>query len=774
MTARPPVVSARARLARWALLLSALAAPAWAANPLPVIPAPAEVRLGDGGFALTPQVQVRAADARAEATVRQFVDGLARGSGLKLAIAAPGSRPGKGEIVFAIDPKASASPEGYVLDIQRDGVRVRASDPAGLFYAATTLWQLVPAKGQPGAGGPVQLPAAHIVDAPRFGWRGLMLDSARHYQSVEEIKSLLDAMALHKLNSFHWHLSDDQGWRLQIRRYPRLTEAGGCRVPAGDGGIADDGTPAPYCGFYTQEQVREVVRYAHALHIRVMPEIDIPGHATAAISAYPELGVSGKPIAVSNEWGVNTNLFNADEATMQFFENVLSEVIELFPDRYVHLGGDEAVKDQWKASPRMQARIRELGLKDEEALQGWMLKRLEHFLVAHDRLMIGWDEIIEGGLPPEAAVMSWRGIEGGVTAARLGHDVVMSPVTELYFDYLQTDSPDEQPGRPATIELQRVYAFEPVPAALDAQQRKHILGLQANNWTEHMRSFARVEHALFPRVAAVAETGWSPPGRKDFADFRRRLPALLAHYRAWGVDYSPTPFQPRLEIAGGERAGQVRITLADRLGYEDLRYTTDGTAPTAASPRYQAPLALDLPVQLQAATFWQGQPLAPPVVRRLDAASMRSRSDEELAMCTGKLMLRLEDDGPRVGERAIFNADIFNPCWQWKQADLRGVGSLQVRAGQVPYYFQLAHDEPNRTFQPAHSAHGELVVRNGCEGPTLASVKLPAKPDRDGFYTLRAKLPKDAPAQADLCLYFTGDTRPTMWVLDRLTLDPGR
>ncbi|HVJ36695.1 MAG TPA: family 20 glycosylhydrolase [Stenotrophomonas sp.] len=758
-------------LPRWALLLAALAPAAFAANPLPLIPAPAEVRLGQGSFVLGPHVVVRAADAGAAATAQQFIAGLERTSGLRLALAPTGSRAGKGEIVFAIDPKAATTPEGYVLDISGDGVRARAADARGLFYAAVTLWQLAPARGQAGV---AALPAAHIVDAPRFGWRGLSLDSARHFQSVEEIKSLLDAMALHKFNTFHWHLTDDQGWRIEIKRYPKLTEVGGCRIPAGDGGIGADGKPVPYCGFYTQEQIREVVRYAHERHIAVMPEIDIPGHATAAIAAYPELGVSGQPVVVSNEWGVNTNLFNADEGTLQFFENVLAEVLPLFPDRYVHLGGDEAVKDQWKASPRMQARIRELGLKDEEALQAWMLKRLERYLVAHDKLMIGWDEIIDGGLPPEAAVMSWRGIEGALAAARQGHDVVMAPSSVLYLDYHQTDSPDEPPGRPALSELPRVYDFDPVPEALEASQRGHILGLQGNTWTEHMRSFARVEHAMFPRAAAVAEIGWSPRAKRDYADFRSRLPHLLALYRAWNVGYAQTPFQPKVEIARGSDDGHLRITLSDRLGYDEVRYTTDGSVPTATSPRYTAPFELALPAKLQAASFWQGAALAAPVVREITAASLRTRSDEELAMCTGKLMLRLEDDGPREGERAIFNVDIFNPCWEWKQADLRGTTELNIRAGRLPYYFQLAHDEPLRTFQPAHSANGELVVRNGCEGPTLANVKLPAKTDPDGFYTLRAKLPKATPAQADLCLYFTGDTRPTMWVLDRVTLEGAR
>ena len=278
--------------------------------------------------------------------------------------------------------------------------------------------------------------------------------------------------------------------------------------------MGSDGKPRPYCGYYTQDQIRDVVRYAAQRHITIVPEINAPGHAQAAVAAYPELGVTGKQVHVLNEWGVNTTLFNVEESTFQFLENVLAEVVELFPGTYVHVGGDEAVKDQWKASARVQERMKELGVKDEAGMQSYLIKRLEKFLVAHDRRLIGWDEILEGGLPEEATVMSWRGIEGGIDAANQGHDVVMSPSNELYLDYLQTDSPNEPPGRPATITLKQVYAFEPVPAALAADKRSHILGLQANVWTEHMRSFARVEHAIFPRIAALAETAWSPRGQK--------------------------------------------------------------------------------------------------------------------------------------------------------------------------------------------------------------------------------------------------------------------
>jgi hexosaminidase len=751
---------------RWllaALLPLALLSTAQAATP-PLIPAPVHAQAGEGHFVLDASVRVGAGKG-AQTTAAQFVTLLARSGGPQLA--QDGKTTGKDKrIVFQLDPKAASTKEGYALEVTPQRVTVRAADARGLFYGAMSLWQLVPAGD---ASQPKQIAAVKIEDAPRFAWRGLMLDSARHFQQVDEIKALLDAMAVHKLNTFHWHLADDQGWRMPVDKYPKLIEVGSCRVPAGDAGKAADGSPATYCGYYTHAQIRDVVAYAAALHIEVVPEIDIPGHATAAIAAYPQLGMLDTRLEVGNEWGVYPNLFNADEPTMQFLEDVLAQVIALFPGRYVHVGGDEAVKDQWEASPKMQARMRALGVNDEMEMQSWMIKRMERFLVAHQRQLIGWDEILEGGLPPEATVMSWRGIEGGIDAARQGHDVVMSPVTHLYLDYLQTRSTDEPPGRPAMIDLEKVYGFEPVPAALDAQQRKHIIGVQANTFTEHMRSFERVQHAIFPRLAALAETAWSPQADKDYASFVARLPALLSHYRALKIDYADTPFQAQFTVNGDLRAGKAEVQLAEPLGYP-VHYTTDGSAPTAASPIHRAPLALTLPATVQAQVFVDGQALAPATARTLSPTSLRSRSDEELAMCTDQLMLRLEDDGPREGAREIFNVDIFNPCWTWKQADLRDIRSLRVRAGRLPYLFQLAHDESHRGFKPANTAHGELVIRNGCEGPTLASVPMPGKLDADGFVDITVPL-KRAPAQADLCVWFTGDTRPDMWVLDRLTLE---
>ncbi|QDA57562.1 beta-N-acetylhexosaminidase [Thermomonas aquatica] len=731
-----------------------------------LLPQPASMVLGKGGFVVDARTRVVASDEAARTAAVQFTGMLAGSGPLRLHV---GAGRDAGAIRFSLDPSAAwTSPEAYAIDIGPNGIRVRAPDAKGLYYGAVTLWQLL-TSGDPAATR-VRLPALRIDDAPRFAWRGLMLDSARHFQSVEEIKRLLDAMAQLKLDTFHWHLTDDQGWRLPVPGWPKLVEVGGCRIPAGDGGLdAATGKPVPYCGYYSEAQIRDVVAHAAALHIEVVPEVDIPGHATAAIAAYPQLGVSGKPVAVSNEWGVNTNLFNADEATMRFLEDVLGQMAKLFPGRYVHVGGDEAVKDQWKASARMQARIRALGAKDEAGLQAWMVARLERYLSAHGKRLLGWDEILEGALPPSATVMSWRGTEGGIDAARKGHDVVMSPSGDLYLDYLQTASPGEPPGRPAMIPLKQVYAFEPVPAALDARQARHILGVQANNWTEHMRSFARVQHAIFPRIAALAETAWSPKAARDYDDFLQRLPAMLPRWQAAGIVPAQTPFQPLFD-AVAQADGSARITLAQPLGYP-LRYTTDGSAPTASSPLYVAPLDLPLPATLQARAFFGGQALAAPLARTFSASSLRSRSDEELAMCTGQLMLRLEDDGPREGERAIFNVDIFNPCWTWKQAPLAGIEAVEVRAGRIPYFFQLAGDEPHRGFKPAKTPHGELELHAGCDGPLLAALPMPAQPAADGFVTLRAAL-QSPPPGTDLCVWFTGDTRPAMWVLDRLTLLP--
>ncbi len=746
-----------------------------------LIPQPASMQIGTGVFVVDAETAV-SAEGNAALRVAERFNGflVAAGRTPLRVLAYPRDERGQIDhaIHFRLDASSGTGPEGYALEIDAHSIDVAARSEAGLFYGAVTLWQLL-AQGETSR---VLLPALHIEDAPRFSWRGYMLDSARNFQSVEQIKKILDTMALHKLNVFHWHLTDDQGWRIQIRRYPKLAEVGGCRIPAGDAG-ADPATgkPVRYCGWYTQDDIRDIVAYAAARHIAVVPEIDLPGHATAAIAAYPRLGTEGKKITVTAFRGIHSNLFNVEESTFRFLDNVFAEVASLFPGEYIHIGGDEAIKDQWKASKPVQAKIRALGLKDEMALQSWFVHRLETILHAHGKRLLGWDEILEGGLAPDATVMSWRGIEGGVEAARQGHDVVMSPTSDMYLDYLQTDSPNEFPGRPAPrlIPMERFYAFEPVPAQLDAAQRKHILGLQANMWTTDNRSFAGVEHNTFPRLLAVAETGWTPKDKKDYAGFLRRLPAWNKRYEALGVGYARTPFEvianaALLPGAGDSPQGDALVTLANPLGYP-IRYAIDGVAADAPALEYRKPLRIKLPATLHAVAFADGQALHP--VQRFDFArtSLLTRSDEQLQTCTADgPVLRMEDDGPATGERALYDVAIMAPCWQWKDAPLMDIAAIEVRAGRLPYLFnQRAEEDAARRFLPANSAHGELDVRlDSCDGETIATASLPAEPGADGFAILHAALARKLDAPHALCIRFSGDFRPRMWVLDRVTLSP--
>jgi hexosaminidase len=432
--------------------------------------------------------------------------------------------------------------EGYHLDVTSDGVTVVAGRGAGLFYGAVTLWQYltdVPSHG-------VALDAVHIEDAPRFRWRGLLLDSARHFQSPEFVEAFIDAMALHKLNVLQWHLTDDQGWRLEIKRYPRLTKIGAWRVPAGAAAAADidprTHEPRLYGGFYTQEQVRRIVRYAAERHITIVPEIEMPGHATAAIVAYPKLGSTrSPPKAVSSDWGVFDSLYDPNEYTFRFLDNVLAEVMALFPSEYIHVGGDEAIKDQWKASHHIQARMRKLGLANEDALQSYFIQREEKFLNAHGRTMIGWDEILEGGVAPNATITSWRGVDGAIAAAKMGHDAVLSPAPDLYFDNRQGEGPDEPPGRGYVLSLEKVYNFDVAPDHLTDAERAHLIGVQANIWTEHIRTEDQTWLMTLPRAAALAEVGWSE--HRDWNGFLSRLAPQMARYEALGIPASQTGFK---------------------------------------------------------------------------------------------------------------------------------------------------------------------------------------------------------------------------------------
>jgi hexosaminidase len=436
---------------------------------------------------------------------------------------------------FAITLQGSliAEPESYQLSVQKSGATIRASSDAGLFYGLQTLRQLLDA--QAGRA----LPLVEINDAPRFRYRGMHLDVVRHFFPVSFVKKYIDLMARNKLNTFHWHLTDDQGWRLQIAQYPKLTEVGGCRketmVAKNFKPYIGDNTHV--CGYYTQEEAREVVAYARARFITVIPEIEMPGHATAAVAAYPELACTPGPFEVATYWGVFDDIFCPKEETFAFLDNVFGEVTSLFPSLYIHIGGDEVPKKRWQESALAQDLMKREGLKDEHELQSYFIRRVEKMLNARGRRLIGWDEILEGGLAPDATVMSWRGTEGGIAAAKQGHDVIMTPNSHLYFDHYQGDPATEPLAIGGNSPLQKVYSFDPLPPDLSPSEAQHILGAQANVWTEYIATSAHVEYMVFPRLLALSEVVWTPAALRNWVSFQARLPTRLRELARLGVNY---------------------------------------------------------------------------------------------------------------------------------------------------------------------------------------------------------------------------------------------
>ncbi|MEU9096315.1 beta-N-acetylhexosaminidase [Streptomyces sp. NPDC048361] len=501
-----------------------------------------------------------------------------------------GGEPGRDadRIVLRVSPDVAGrhGPEGYRLSTDRSledaAVLIEGGTPAGVFRGMQTLRQLLGpdafrrAPLQPPGGGhraPLhpprdgrwELPGVTIEDAPRFAWRGLMLDVARHFMPKDGVLRYLDLIAAHKLNVFHFHLTDDQGWRIEIKRYPRLTEVGAWRGRTKWGHRASPlWDEKPHGGYYTQDDIREIVAYAVERHIRVVPEIDLPGHSQAAIAAYPELGntdvIDTAALSVWDTWGVNPNVLAPTDTTLRFYEGVLEEVLELFPEDvspFIHIGGDECPKEQWQKSDVAQERIRELGLAGENELQSWIIRHFDTWLSVRGRRLIGWDEILEGGLAPGAAVSSWRGYGAGIAAAEAGHDVVMCPEQYVYLDHRQAPGTDEPVPIGFVRTLEDVYRFEPVPPQLGPEAAAHILGTQANVWTEVMENQSRVDYQTFPRLAAFAEVAWSAlpaPADRDFADFERRMAVHYERLDALGVDYrppsGPLPWQRRPGVLG--------------------------------------------------------------------------------------------------------------------------------------------------------------------------------------------------------------------------------
>ena len=527
------------------ILLSLLTASTFAADAPALIPLPQKMECREGTFQLQEKTRILT-DVPASGTGQYLAECLDKATGYTLkADRSTKAQPAKGTILLTTkDAKPELGAEGYELTVATNSIVVRAGKSAGLFYGMQSLLQLMPPEvfaANPVAGVDWKIPCVHIEDQPRFKWRGFMLDVARHFFTKDEVKQMVDVLALHKINTLHLHLTDDQGWRIEIKKYPRLTQIAAWRDEAGFGldpklstAYGPDGR---YGGFYTQDDIREIVAYARGRHITIVPEIEMPGHACAALAAYPELSCTGGPYTPNTKGGVFAGVYCAGkEETFEFLQNVLAEVRPLFPGQYIHIGGDEVPKDNWKKCPRCQARMKQEGLKTEHELQSYFIRRIEKVINAEGRTLVGWSEIREGGLAQNAAVMDWIG--GAVEAASAGHDVIMSPTGYCYLDYLQSTNRATEPNPSGSyLPLSRVYSFEPLPAKLDPQYQAHILGAQGNLWTEYVPNFKHLQYMAFPRLCALAEVAWSPKASRNWENFLRRLPTQFQRFDQLGVNY---------------------------------------------------------------------------------------------------------------------------------------------------------------------------------------------------------------------------------------------
>ena len=535
--------------------------------------------------------------------------------GIRPSVAAGTSENAKGNVYFTLGLQDGRE-EAYSINVSSDGILVQAVAPEGIYRATRTLLKSVGTEKTSS----VEFPSAEVSDWPRFGYRGLMLDVSRHFSDVEMVKRTIDMLALHQLNIFHWHLTDDQGWRIEIKSHPELTEVGAWRDDTVVGRYLG-GTDYPtdgkrHGGFYTQEQIREIVAYAKERYIEIIPEIDLPGHTSAVLAAYPQLGCEDKEYKVANRWGVIRDVLCAgNPASLDLFKDIMDEVCKLFPGKYIHLGGDECVKERWKACPKCQKKIRELGLKDgnryskEDYLQSWFMGEVASFVQSKGKRVIGWDEILEGVPMDDSVIMSWRGTEGGITAAKMGHDVVMTPTSDMYFDQSQTlASQLEEIPVGGFINVMKVYSYEPLPASLTPEQQKHILGCQANVWCEYMPEERIRQYQILPRLAALSEVQWTMPERKNYKDFLKRLPKMLSIYDHYGYNYAKHIFDVACSYSVNVEKGSLEVSLST-LGNDPIYYTLDGTSPqTKKAMLYDdTPIVISSPSELKVSVLRNGK-----------------------------------------------------------------------------------------------------------------------------------------------------------------------
>ncbi len=514
-------------------------------------------------------------------------------------------------IKTVIDEAWSGNPEGYQLDVTPGGIDLRAGSPDGLFYGMQTLRQLY-------AGG--EVPCVSIRDNPRFGYRGLHLDVSRHFFSKEEVMKLLDVMSFYKLNTLHMHLTDAGGWRIEIDKYPKLTSETAFRTESDwrkwwdgrDRKYLPEGTPGAYGGYYTKEDIREIVKHAASKHINIIPEIEFPGHSEEVLMAYPELSCSGKPYQ-------NGDFCIGNEKSFTFMEDVLAEVIDLFPSEYIHVGGDEAGKSAWKKCPKCLALMKEKGMKSVDELQSYMIHRAEEFLISKERKLIGWDEILEGGLAPEATVMSWRGEDGGIKSARMGHDVVMTPGNYMYLDFYQADPKTQPYAIGGYTPIKKVYSYDPVPAdSLTAEECRHILGVQANTWTEYIQTPEHLEYMMFPRALAVAEIGWTPQELRTWEDFKPRMNAHISKLQGMGIRTFTLSDELEVTMQVDTAGREIEVILDAEKYPAEIRYTTDGSVPVASSALYAGPITVQDSAHIKAAIFRDGVLQGTPTEKKVD------------------------------------------------------------------------------------------------------------------------------------------------------------
>lgn len=565
-----------------------------------IIPKPLEQTFSKGVFELSEKTALTYPnDFEVPANFLQaFIES---GSTIKLAATSD-----KSSIIFEKITDSNLTAEGYIITIDSRSILIKANTAQGAFYAVQSLRQLLPPEFENGSytSKSAVITSQSVKDIPQFVYRGMHLDVGRHMFSIDFIKKYIDMLALLKLNTFHWHLTEDQGWRIEIESYPKLNEIASYRNETLVGHYNDqpqqfDGKK--YGGFYTKDEIREIVSYAKERFITIIPEIEMPGHAQAAISAYPELGCTGNQVEVATKWGVFEHIYCSKEDTFTFLETVLDETLELFPSEYIHIGGDEVPKTNWKSCANCQNRIRQEGLKDEHELQSYFINRIEKYLNKKGRQIIGWDEILEGGLAPNATVMSWRGINGGIEAAKSGHQVVMTPTSHLYFDYYQSDNEDEPLAIGGFLPLEKVYAYNPIPKALTKEEAQYILGAQGNVWTEYMPNTKQLEYMVFPRILALSEVVWTKKELKDYGDFVKRVEHFNERLKALEVNHANHLYEVEGKLVNSEKG--LHYTLETLTDDKTIHYTINGSPPNLFSQIYKNPITIDSTVTIRAAVF---------------------------------------------------------------------------------------------------------------------------------------------------------------------------